>query len=231
MGLNDVRLTELGFADFTALLISQTLDAIIAAQLDQEKKIAEIQRSVRLSSEEFALQFLSGEAARNEIIRLFAVVEKDIIKSAVDAGMSYKVLKRGKIETPAVLALTGYKMAEGDWAGNSIENAVITEQGYENIENAVRISLANRQQEFLAIMLNNGMPRVFVDYGRISAKLTINFDQSNRNSAGISANKLVPQVLSQGLRVKPVNTSGPEFFTLKTNITSEIEINFKTLIT
>ncbi len=231
MGLNDVRLTELGFADFTALLITQTLDAIIAAQLDQEKKIAEIQKSVRLSSEEFALQFLSDQAPRDEIIRMFPVVEKDIVKSAVDAGMSYKVFKRGKIESPAVLALTGYKMAEGDWEGNSIENAVITERGYENIENAVRISLAKRQQEFLAIMLNNGMPRVFVDNGRISAKLTINFDRSNQSYTGKTINKLVPQVLSQGLRVKPVNSSGPEFFTLKSNITSEIEINFKTLIT
>lgn len=60
-----VRIAEVGFAEFTASLISQTLDAIAAAYIDQEKKIAELQTRLRQSPEEYADNVLTQAQVRS----------------------------------------------------------------------------------------------------------------------------------------------------------------------
>ncbi len=213
--------TELGFAEFASTLISETLNAIVSSMLSQEKQVAQLQQQAQLSPEEYAQENLADDLVRAEILRLFPSDTDD--KSAIDAGQPYSISKTG--ENPQVYNKTGYKIEKSDISGAG--KSVISTAGYNNIFAAVRVGLAKQHLAVLQTVAARGIPRVYVDNGHITSKLTLRFE------AGTSTSSTGSKIAGTGIRrliAQPVNATRPEYLTLKADVLSEVEITFKTVV-
>lgn len=93
---------------------------------------------------------------------------------------------------------------------------------------ALREALAREQRALLQTVLAQGLPRVVVDHGRVSARLVFSMDERSAPAAG-AAVALPGRGPAPHLRVTPVQVRNPEFLRLQTQVTSEVEITFKTL--
>ncbi len=228
--MGNTRLEEVGFSDFTTLLITETLNAVITSQIQQEEKIQELNIAVAMSLEEFSKAYISDDEVKSELARLFT--DPGIIdgKSSVEIGMPYVPAGENNSEMPRVREICGYDMIKGDYIEN-INGYEITEKGYKNISRAVLRRLASLKQEGLRYLVSRGIPRVLVDNGKVSAKLTMRIEEQKETSK--SSSKLLGSkndFIGGKLVVRPVNVRGPEYLTIKTDITSEVEINFKTIV-
>jgi hypothetical protein len=217
-----MRVAEIGFAEFTALLLTETLDAVISAQLSQEERIQEMATAVSLDPAAYAGSYISAEQLRVEIVRLFPGVGG---KSSVDQGEPYLPAEGSQTEVPPLLDVCGYSIRKDDLQKGEQGMLMFSARGAVRIADCIAIPLAVRQQSALKNMTARGVPRVLVDHGRVSAKLTFRLDQLQTSTAGTPT---VP--FKNKLRVQPVNSRGPEYLSLKTDITSEVEITFKTII-
>lgn len=162
-----------GFAEFTSGLLGGVLDAIVGAQLDQARKLAELQRAAALDEEAFAASYISDAT-------LQAALAAQPAEGAVDAK-------------------------------------------------ALRLALAREQRGLLQAVLARGLPRVAVDHGRVSARLMFSMDEHSAAAPGAGVATLPGLGPVPRLRATPVHVRNPEFLRLQTQITSEVEITFKTV--
>jgi hypothetical protein len=225
--------TELGFAEFTAGLINQTLEAVISAYADQERKLLEIRRVAALSPEAYVDELKTSLGIEEAIARQFPP-PKGSLGSTIDAGSGYVPASEGQAEKPAIAQLTGYRMvANRDYRRQS-GSFVITSAGYDNIWRAVALELAKAQLSFIQGMATKGFPRVFVDHGRVSSKLVFKLYEQEVSGATSSPAILPGIPLSstplKRFMVAPVHAKGPEYLSLKADIVGEVEITFKTIM-
>lgn len=230
MDASSLRSVEAGLAEFTALLVGQTLEAVISALVDQERKIGELDEALALAPPEFADRFLPAAALRTEVLRLFPDPEGRDARSAVDPGASYAPPRDGSPEAPPVLERTGYRVDKGDVEKGEAGRVVFTAAGYARIEAAVRDAAAARLQDALGAVRARGVPRVHVDHGRIAAKMTLRLEAGTGAPATRAAGFALAPPLAARVVVKPVNARSPEFLTLRADVTSEVEITFKTVV-
>lgn len=226
MGTELVKAVESGFAEFAALLITETLDGVVSSLLAQEQKLRELEEAVLLQPDQFAARYLDNGDVRREILGLFPAAEGRGTVSAVDAGQPYRFPRQGMTEEPPVLHRCGYTVTKEDLEKSSA-GLVFSAAGGGRIALAVASRMAQIQQESLRLMVQRGIPRVVVDSGRINAKFTLKLEQTvttEPRKVGLTS------LFAGGrLRVHPVSTRGPEFLSLRSNITSEVEICFKTI--
>lgn len=214
-------LGEIGFAQFTAALITQTLDAVIAAQLQQEEKVRKLQETAGLTPARFAEEVISIEDIEDELARRFPATQ---YPKGVMPGVPYTPLSRTLPEDPPILINTGYVMEKEDWTRQN-EEAVITAEGYRNILAHLRLALAAEQHANILQLMRRGIPRVVVDHGRVNAKLFFQFTSGGTTGGGT---KLQREVLPQ-LVVKAVELRRPEVARLTVNVVGEVDITFKTI--
>lgn len=212
---------DVGFAQFTAALITQTLDAVIAAQLQQEEKLLKLREAAGLTPARFAEEAISSEDVADELARLFP---KPQYPEDVTPGTPYQPKSPSQSEEPPILDLTGYVMKKGDWAKQE-DGLVITGEGYRNIAATVRLKLAIERQTGLLQMVRHGIPRVVVDHGRVNAKLFFQFSSSGQAA---ESPRLQTAVLPQ-LVVRAVELRRPEVARLTVNVVGEVDITFKTI--
>ena len=226
MATSLVKTTEMGFAEFASTLISETLSAVVTSMLNQEEQIAKLQQQSLLSPEQYANENLTDEVVRNEVMQLFPSSESG--KSAVDEGEPYKPGKE-TAEYPAIYDKTGYKITKEDITVKD-RKAVITSIGYAHILETTRQALARRQLEVLKTVISRGIPRVYVDNGHITSKMTLRFEAG---TATTTADTLGSKISGRGFAkviAQPINASRPEYLTLKADVLSEVGITFKTVI-
>ena len=217
-----LRSGEVEFAQFTAVLIGDTLDAIIAAQLGQEEKVRELQEMAGFDVAQFAEETISEEDVEIELARLFPSPER---AHSVMPGSQYIPSAPGKEEVPPVLSATGYTMTEADWQRTD-QGYVFTEVGYRHILSHVRMGLAAKQLENLLQLVRRGIPRVVVDHGRVNTKLTFHLSQAQKSAPLMPISRpLAPFKLT----VKPADLRRPELLRLSVNLVGEVEITFKTI--
>lgn len=90
---------------------------------------------------------------------------------------------------------------------------------------ALRLALAREQRGLLQAVLARGLPQVVVDHGRVSARLMFSLDQpQGAANPALPGARPVPRLVAT-----PVHTRQPEFLRLSTQVTSEVEISFKTV--
>lgn len=89
---------------------------------------------------------------------------------------------------------------------------------------ALRLALAREQRALLQTVVDRGLPRIAVDHGRVSARLLFSVDRG-----GVPATALPGVPRGPRLLAMPVHARSPEFLRLQTDITSEVEITFKTV--
>lgn len=214
-------LGDVGFAQFTAALITQTLDAVITAQLQQEEKVRKLQEAAGLAPVQFAEEAVPLADVENELARLFPSTE---YPKGVMAGAPYTPSSQNQPEQPPILGYTGYEMKKGDWSKQD-DVAVITESGYKNILAHIRLALATEQHANILQMIRRGIPRIVVDHGRVNAKLFFQFSSGATTGGGT---KLQREVLPR-LVVKTVELRRPEVARLTVNVVGEVDITFKTI--
>ncbi len=231
MGDSVLKPGEVGFSEFTAALITQTLDAVISAQLGQEERARRLEELATMDLARFAEEAVKPDEADNELARLFPA---EGFAHGVMPGAPYSPPRQGYAETPPVQQLTGYAVKPGDLS-KTAEGTKIAEAGYRNILMHVRMALAEARRNIMLQMVRRGMPRVVVDHGKVNAKLTFQLSKETGTAQPkvAEAIKGVSPLLQirtlPGLTVRPVEMWRPEVARLNINIVGEVEITFKTV--
>jgi hypothetical protein len=222
--------TEVGFAEFTAQLISETFQAVISSMVQQEKEVRDTERLTALGLEDFAKLSISEDTLRAEIIRLFPSKEGKDTESSIDPGSIYTPPTDKQAEDPPIFLLTGYQVAKEDVKKDGETGKLrITEDGYGHIKEKVRLTLAANYKEIIATILQKGMPRVLVDHGRINTKLSFYLTEGKEEAKPKLPLAFISKSALPRLTVRPVSNRTPEFLTLTVNVIGEVEITFKTI--
>lgn len=150
------RLEEIGFADFVAVLLVETLDSIIAAHTSQEERLRALNESVQMDEEVFAQAGISAEQVYAALVEIFP-----------DPEGGTTVVAGGPAPDKEVLTELGITLPAG-----SVNQNGLTSTGVTAIENGIRRILAARQLEALREVARRGAPRLVVDRGTLRAKLT-----------------------------------------------------------
>jgi hypothetical protein len=228
MATSLAKSTELGFAEFASTLISETLNAVVTSILTQEKQVAQLEQQALLTPEEYAAENLTRDIVRAEVIRLFPSTTAGVSdKSSVDAGEPY-VNGRETVESPAIYNKTGYKITKDDLTVSG-GKTVLSSNGYAHILAATKLALARQHLGILKTVVARGIPRVYVDNGHITSKLTLRFEADTTAATSTSTGSRI----AGGIRkifAQPVSANRPEYLSLNTDILSEVEITFKTVV-
>lgn len=228
MATSLAKATELGFAEFASTLISETLNAVITSILTQEKQAAQLEQQALLTPEEYAAENLTDDIVRAEVIRLFPSSAGAGGKSSVDAGEPY-LSSRETEESPAIYNKTGYKITKGDLTVSG-GKAVISSTGYTHILAATKLVLAKQHLSILKIVVARGIPRVYVDNGHITSKLTLRFEADTTATTATTTGSRIAGTGIRKIFAQPINPNRPEYLSLKTDVLSEVEITFKTVV-
>jgi hypothetical protein len=227
MATSLAKATELGFAEFASSLISETLNAVVTSILTQEKQVAQLQQQALSSPEDYAKENLTDDIVRTELIRLFpSAAGAD--KSSVDAGQIYTNI-RGIGESPAIYNRTGYQMTKAD-VETGEGKTVITANGYNHILAAEKLTLAKQHLNLLKTVMARGIPRVYVDNGHITSKLTLRFEADSTATASSTTGARIAGTGIGRIYAQPVSANRPEYLSLQADVLSEVEITFKTVI-
>jgi hypothetical protein len=228
MAASTAKSVEMGFAEFASTLISETLNAVVTSMLTQEKQAAQLEQQAQLSAEEYAKENLTEDIIRAEILRLFPSSTGTPDKSAVDAGEPYTSNKETG-ESPPIYNITGYKITKSDLTGDR-GKPVISTAGYNNILAAARLALAMQHLAVIRTVVSRGIPRVYVDNGQITSKLTLRFEVDSTASFTSTTGSRIAGIGIRKIVAQPVNTNRPEFLSLKADVLSEVQITFKTVV-
>ncbi len=231
MAVSTAKSAEMGFAEFASTLISETLNAVVTSILTQEKQVAQLAQQAQLSAEEYAKENLTDDILRAEILRLFPSSTGTPDKSAADAGEPYTSNKETG-ESPPIYSKTGYKITKSDLTVDRVNRGktVISTAGYNNILAAARLALAMQHLAVIRTVVSRGIPRVYVDNGQITSKLTLRFEVDSTASSTSTTGSKIAGIGIRKIVAQPVNTNRPEFLSLKADVLSEVQITFKTVV-
>ncbi|MFC5381384.1 hypothetical protein [Aquipuribacter nitratireducens] len=146
---------DLGFAEFVSTLLSETTASVIAAHTEQEERLRDLAASATMSPEEYAL-LLPAEEVDAALASLLPGEQGGT--SAVPGG-----------PVPPKDVLAGLEL---DLDDSHVEGRTLTEAGAAAVRRAVAEHLAERHLSGLREAARTGLPRVVVDGGTVSAKLT-----------------------------------------------------------
>ncbi|WP_420113061.1 hypothetical protein [Pseudactinotalea sp.] len=226
-------LANIGFADFVAMLLVETLDSIVASHTSQEERLRALEEAADLTPEEFATVGLSEEMVASSLARLFP-----------DGDGGTSVVVGGPVPGKETLAELGV-----DLPPDGSERGRLTEAGVAAVLAGLRLYLAVQQQEAMRAAARRGIPRVLVDGGTLRA--TVDFtavsaapDEGPRvteptRSIGLRSTLLpFTSPLTKGVLdsirttrlmvVQPRPSADPAEPTSRTTITGEVEIRFRT---
>lgn len=155
------RVDELGFADFVAMLLVETLDAIVASHTSQEERLRALASAAEQSIEEFT-ENITDEVVGAALVRLFPDAEGG---TAVAAGAP----------PPSQFDLDslGISLRKADAEGEpGTSSHRLTKAGVRRITEGVRTHLAAANLASIRRVALEGVPRVRVDGGVLRSKLT-----------------------------------------------------------
>lgn len=224
---------EVGFAEFTAQLISETFQAVVRSLVQQEKEVMDMERITALEPADFARLYITDDILRAEIIRLFPSKEGKETESSIDPGSLYTLQDEKQAEDPPVFILTGYRITGKDVEKDrETGNLKISKIGYAHIKESIQSMLAASYRDTLLLMFQKGVPRVMVDHGKINTKLSFYLtnviEKGEETKPNLPATFISKPSLPR-LTVKPVSNRTPEFLGLKVDVIGEVEITFKTI--
>ncbi len=153
--------SDVGFADFVAVLLVETLDSIVASHTSQAERLRSLEAAAQLTPEEFASTGIADEVLSAMLAQLFP--GKDGGTSIVVGGPA-----------PEEDALEELDVTLG---GRAVRNGKLTKIGVAKVTKAALLYLATRQLEAVRETQRRGVPRVIVDGGTLRA--TLNFTAVN----------------------------------------------------
>lgn len=159
------RVSELGFADFVAMLLVETLDAIVASHSSQEERLRALSAAADQDLEEFAATIADE------------IIEGTLAEFFPDGTGGTSVVPGGEVPPVSDLATLGIVLTQG-----AVQDGRLTSDGVSQIRDAVRAQVARTHWESLQEVARHGVPRVRVDGGVLRSKLT--FSALSRTEEG-----------------------------------------------
>lgn len=243
------RLEDVKFPEFTCKLVTDTFDALMAANIRQQEAYIELLQATSKSLTVYIndtrddvgpteiLQFLSAVAPPDN-----PTVDSDPTKVVVDGNLSNpeRDAINNALDTPSAGITNDNKVAE---TGN------LTPARVEAIMSAVANRIAANKYALLSEMVRQGMLRLVVEDGTIETRLSFRatgFDSSSLRSTDASrtafqfrANAKTGGFLSlwgsasastsySNVRVRTVDASQVSTSTLTVDIFGGVKINFRT---
>jgi hypothetical protein len=236
------RVNEIGFPEFTAKLVNDTVDAIVGATVKQLKSYAELVAEVAQGLAAFKSKAVTVQTVNQYLAEAYPKGDG----TAIMAGETYDqamyddlVARFGPID--------GLVHPEGG-------EAVFTADTVSQIRTAVQKTLeqaAELSYDTLKTMVEMGYARVIFTNGRIKTKLTFNVtavDTSNRQTSDLAQSAFSASAKMKGgifgkifgisgrtsysaIRVRTVNEQSAAATVVKGDILGEVEINFATMAT
>lgn len=152
---------------FSAKLIEEVYDSIIISQSDQLKKRQEIKESLSLTAEEFSAEFVD-EFEINDEIRCLFNSDSPIEKININLERLIRIGKK-----------LGIEISREKFRSGRISPSIIAE-----IRNKIRLKIAKAKWDNLSGIVENGIPRVNLLGGKISAKVIFRIDGNKLLSRG-----------------------------------------------
>jgi hypothetical protein len=230
MSTQSTKPSDMQFAEFTGQLISETFMAVVQSMLQQEKEIREMESMALMELEDLARIAVTDDMVRAEVLRLFPSRTGQENQSAVDPEVPYLSAQQDRKEDPPVFLLTGYQITKGDIEKDPVGRGYrITDLGYGHIAWAVRLLIALIYRQGLLSTVQRGIPRIYVDHGRVNTKLTFTLTDRKQGNPSQKPSLFKGAVRLPGLAVRPVSNKTPEFLGLRVDVIGEVEITFKTI--
>jgi hypothetical protein len=170
---------DLGFTEFVTTLLSEVVSSIAAAQSDQAQRLAELTAAASLSVEEFAASHVTDAVLDDYLAARFPSSDPDRPHDIV-GGAPYQPARGQQREQPPYEEALGVRLAGSDF---NADKGTLLGRGVGKLRDAARLQLAEQQQDVARALLERGVPKVVVDAGRISAKLTFEALQYREESA------------------------------------------------
>jgi hypothetical protein len=245
---------DMGFAEFAAKLIEEVFEAVAAAEAEQRQKLSELEAVAAMDSVEYGARFLDEPAVDEQLADLFP--SKDAKRpSAIFEGALYRAVADASGENPPILATLGMKIEKAHLTNRRGVGLVLNKTGVRAIRAAVRSAMAEQRLEVLRAAIEQGVPRVAVEGGRINAKLTFQIVSTKEATSASSAptggvrdqlagalgSTSLPFGRLAGLRektqlqdvrlvVRQANEGNVPATQMTANVFGEVEILFKTIV-
>lgn len=159
---------DLGFTEFVTSLLSEVVSSIVIAQSDQEQRLAELSAAAAMDLEEFAAAHVTTDDVEAWLAEQFPSTDPDRPHDAV-LDAPYTPASDDAGEAPPFEAVLGVELIRRDLRGDP---PTLGQAGVRKIQEAARTELAASELLVARQLAERGIPRVIVDAGRISAKLT-----------------------------------------------------------
>jgi hypothetical protein len=229
--------SHLDLTEFVSKLIHDTFNAITVSSKEQAEAHFELTRMATLDFEAFRDRYITEEAIEDELMRRFPTDSLEH-PSAIYEGAPYTAELETKIQDFAKelnVELTIPKRSKS-----------LTAKSVQMVHDAVQNALASQHYNSFGEIIKRGIPRVIIDSGRISAKMSFKTEEiEERSTAGtpstIYKKTLAASTFNRTLFNKRVNEKiaktrvgvflpDPLSSTEKTepSLWGEVEINFKT---
>jgi hypothetical protein len=231
------KLNSIGFPEFTAKLIGDTVDAVIGSTIKQLKSYAELVAELEMGLESFKAKCVTDESAAQYLKEGYPSAGGD---SAVAEGNTYD-------HTMYASIVNRLGPIDG-LVDPGADTGTFTADNMTKIQAAVKMALGKAAEgsfEQLRILLQMGYARIVFTSGRIKSKLTFDVttnDQRQRSSSDIaqssfqaSANMggLLGAILgvsgsmsSRSFHVRTITERQMEADRVSADIMGEVEVNF-----
>jgi len=170
------RLNEIGFPEFTAKLVKDVFDALLAATLRQMEAYSELVAATAKTLQEYVAenkQLVSGEEVWDWLVKNLpgpaaSVAANPTPEDATLVRVGVELTESGDVkEITKIREKTGLP----EWSPRGDRNS-LTADDVDTITAKVREIIAGNRYTLLKEMVRMGIIRLVVDYGEIETKLT-----------------------------------------------------------
>lgn len=243
------RLSEIGFVEFTTKLVSDTFDALIAADIRQQQAFIELMQATSKSLTDY-VNDTHDDIGPAEIMQMLSAIAPPADPS-VDSGPT-RIVKGTSLTATEAGEIN--KALEVKEAGVEKDNKVadsgaLTDAKVDAIKRAVAIRIAANKYDLLKEMVKLGMLRLVVNDGTIETALNFHSygsDYFSRNASSMSRSQFDfrARAATGGMLAAWVNASASTAYTsvrvstssshqsstsgADVRITGGVRINFKT---
>jgi hypothetical protein len=185
---NATRLSEIGFPEFTAKLITDTFNAITASYIDQMAQYVGVVQAVSQTLEDY-INNTKDDITADEINRFLvsiAGLSDDVLNFLLGDPTSASQVQPSEAEAAAINNAVKLPPAAGSAAvappASASTNLTASKRG--TIAQAIARRLAANKYDLLQTMVRQGILRLYVDNGTIETRLTFStYGQAISSSA------------------------------------------------
>lgn len=213
-----MKVQETGFVEFVTDLISSTVDAVISSQMDQEKKLIELKQDLLLTKEQFIFKYdlinnaknvLGSKVTKQQIdsyVNDYIDSHKTTLKQYFEKNSLKVIVDRGKVSAKLIFSFLDDTKEE------------TTEEVIKNPKTIFKV--------------DDKKSSSFKNFGRITSPKERLIDAKMDKLVFANKNLLVRNNILKGKKmiVKPVDTGNKDMLDLKTDIISNVEFSFRTIV-